>query len=49
MHTPEPEVARAIADIWHIESAKVVAAITRLTGDLGLAEDFAQEAVVAAL
>jgi len=43
------QVAKAIEAIWRIESAKVVAAVTRLTGDLGLAEDFAQDALVAAL
>lgn len=41
--------AKVIEAIWRIESAKVVAAVTRLTGDLGAAEDFAQDALVAAL
>ncbi|MFP4611700.1 MAG: RNA polymerase sigma factor [Thiohalophilus sp.] len=40
---------RAIESIWRIESARVVAAVARLTNDLGLAEDFAQDAMVAAL
>ncbi|MGM7667009.1 RNA polymerase sigma factor [Microbacterium sp. A93] len=35
--------------VWRIESAQIVAALTRVTGDLGLAEDAAQEAVSAAL
>ncbi|MGY1633994.1 RNA polymerase sigma factor [Geodermatophilus sp. SYSU D01186] len=35
--------------VWRIESAKLVAALTRVTGDVGLAEDLAQEALVAAL
>ncbi len=43
------EVAGAIAAIWHIESAKVVAHVARITRDLGLAEDCAQDALVAAL
>ena len=32
-----------------MESARVIAGLTRLTGDVGLAEDLAQEALVAAL
>ena len=43
------QVDKAIEAIWRIESAKLVAAVARLTGDLGLAEDFAQDALVAAL
>ena len=40
---------RAIEAVWRIESAKVIAALTRFTGDVGLAEDLAQDALVAAL
>ena len=40
---------RAIEAVWRIESAKVIAGLTRLTGDVGLAEDLAQDALVAAL
>jgi len=40
---------RAIEAVWRIESAKVIAALTRLTGDVGTAEDLAQDALVAAL
>ena len=43
------ETARTIAAIWRIESAKVVAHVARLTRDVGLAEDCAQDALVAAL
>ncbi len=43
------EVAGAIAAIWHSESAKVVAHVARITRDLGLAEDCAQDALLAAL
>ncbi|MEU7589255.1 DUF6596 domain-containing protein [Micromonospora sp. NPDC049230] len=35
--------------VWRVESARIVAALTRLTGDFGLAEDAAQEAVAEAL
>lgn len=45
----KPEVAGAIDAIWRIESARVVAAVARLTRDLGLAEDFAQDALLTAL
>ncbi|MGD9572808.1 MAG: RNA polymerase sigma factor [Thermoleophilia bacterium] len=40
---------RAIEAVWRIESARVVAALARMTGDVGLAEDLAQDALVAAL
>jgi RNA polymerase sigma factor (sigma-70 family) len=35
--------------VWRIESARIVAALTRFTSDFGLAEDAAQEAVAEAL
>ncbi|TKK91585.1 RNA polymerase subunit sigma-24 [Herbidospora galbida] len=35
--------------VWRTESARIVAALTRFTGDFGLAEDAAQEAVAEAL
>jgi RNA polymerase sigma factor (sigma-70 family) len=43
------EVARSIDAIWRIEGARVVATLARLTGDVGLAEDLAQDAVADAL
>jgi RNA polymerase sigma factor (sigma-70 family) len=39
----------AVTAIWHLESARLVAALTRMTHDLGLAEDLTQDALVAAL
>ena len=39
----------AIDAVWRIESARVIASLTRIVRDVGLAEDFAQEALVAAL
>ena len=39
----------AIEAVWRIESARVIAGLTRLTRDVGLAEDLAQEALLAAL
>ena len=44
-----PEAHRAIDAIWHIESSRLIAALVRVTGDVGLAEDFAQDALLAAL
>ncbi|MEU7787916.1 sigma-70 family RNA polymerase sigma factor [Amycolatopsis sp. NPDC049159] len=41
--------AAAVEAVWRIESARIVAALTRFTGDFGLAEDAAQEAVAEAL
>ena len=40
---------RTIDAIWRIESARVVAGLTRLVRDISLAEDLAQDALVAAL
>ncbi len=40
---------RTIEAVWRIESARVIAGLTRFTRDVGLAEDLAQEALVAAL
>jgi RNA polymerase sigma factor (sigma-70 family) len=40
---------RTIDAIWRIESARLIAGLTRLVRDIGLAEDLAQDALVAAL
>jgi RNA polymerase sigma factor (sigma-70 family) len=40
---------RAIKAVWRIESARLIAGLTRLVRDVGLAEDLAQDALVAAL
>ena len=42
-------ITRTVAAIWRIESAKVVAHAARITHDLSLAEDCAQDALLAAL
>ena len=39
----------AIDAVWRIESARLIAGLTRIVRDVGLAEDLAQEALVAAL
>ena len=43
------DVRRTIDGVWAIESAKVIARVARMVGDVGLAEDLAQDALVAAL
>ncbi len=40
---------RAIETVWRIESAKLIAGLARIVRDVGLAEDLAQDALVAAL
>src|SRR6266498_4854335 len=40
---------RAIEAVWRIESPKLIAGLTRIVRDVGLAEDLAQGALVAAL
>jgi RNA polymerase sigma factor (sigma-70 family) len=43
------EAHRAIDAIWRIEQAKLIAALTRFTRDIGQAEELAQEALLTAL
>ncbi|HEY9240953.1 MAG TPA: DUF6596 domain-containing protein, partial [Streptosporangiaceae bacterium] len=43
------DTQRAVEAVWRLESARIIAGLARLTGDLGLAEDLAQDALVAAL
>jgi RNA polymerase sigma factor (sigma-70 family) len=40
---------RAVEAVWRIESGRLVAGLARLTGDLGSAEDLAQDALLVAL
>jgi RNA polymerase sigma factor (sigma-70 family) len=40
---------RAIDAVWRIESARIIAGLTRIVRDVGLAEELAQDAFVAAL
>ena len=40
---------RAIEAVWRIESARVIAGLTRIVRDVGLAEELAQDALVRAL
>lgn len=43
------DTRRSIDAVWRIESARLTAGLARVTRDLGLAEDCAQDALVAAL
>jgi len=43
------ETGRAIEAVWRIESARLIAGLARICGDVGLAEDLAQDALVTAL
>ena len=43
------ETHRAIDAVWRIESPRLIAGLARIVGDVGLAEDLAQDALVAAL
>jgi len=44
-----PDIHRAIDAVWRIESARLIAGLTRIVREVGLAEDLAQGALVAAL
>jgi RNA polymerase sigma factor (sigma-70 family) len=43
------QVNRTVDAVWRMESARLVAGLTRMTRDVGLAEELAQDALVAAL
>ena len=47
--TAATEAHRAIEAIWRIESARLIAGLARVVGDIGTAEELAQDALVAAL
>ena len=47
--TAATEAHRAIEAIWRIESARLIARLARVVGDIGTAEELAQDALVAAL
>lgn len=43
------DVHKTIEAVWKIESTRLIAAIARVTGDVGIAEELAQDALVTAL
>jgi RNA polymerase sigma factor (sigma-70 family) len=44
-----PDIHRTIDAVWRIESARIIASLTRITRDVGVSEELAQDALVAAL
>src|SRR3989442_8362561 len=46
---PPNTAAEAIDAVWRIESARLIAGLARLVGDVGIAEDLARDALVIAL
>src|SRR2546429_5203004 len=44
-----PDAHRTIDAVWRIESARLIAGLARMVRDVGVAEDLAQDALVAAL
>jgi RNA polymerase sigma-70 factor, ECF subfamily len=45
----ERDIHRAIDAVWRIESAKIIATVARMVREVGLAEEIAQDALLAAL
>src|SRR6201985_423086 len=43
------QIQRTIEAVWRMESAKIMAKLTRMLRQIGLAEEFAQDALVSAL
>lgn len=48
MPTPS-DIERAVTTVWRMESAKIVAHIARITRDVGVAEELAQDTLLSAL
>lgn len=46
---PIPDIHRVVEAVWRIECARLIAGLARIVRDVGVAEDLAQGAVVAAL
>src|SRR3989440_12722799 len=49
MRVTGSETHRTIGAVWRIEQAKLIAGLARMVRDVGLAEELAQDALVAAL
>jgi RNA polymerase sigma factor (sigma-70 family) len=43
------DISRTLDSVWKLESARIIAALTRVVHDVGRAEELAQDALVAAL
>ncbi len=46
---PNAEIQQTVDAVWRMEAAKIVATLTRVVGDVGFAEELAQDALVDAL
>jgi RNA polymerase sigma factor (sigma-70 family) len=46
---PHSDVSQTVDAVWRMEAAKIIATLTRAVGDVGMAEDLAQEALLEAL
>jgi predicted RNA polymerase sigma factor len=46
---PGADVHKTIEAVWRIESAKIIGGLARVVRDVGVAEELAQDALVAAL
>src|SRR5688572_1911786 len=49
MNDSNARTIRTISAVWRIEQAKLIAGLARITRDVGMAEDLAHDALVAAL
>ncbi|HZP53551.1 RNA polymerase sigma factor, partial [Actinocrinis sp.] len=49
MNQTDERARRAVEAVWRIEAPRLIAGLARIVGDLALAEDLAQDALVAAL
>jgi predicted RNA polymerase sigma factor len=45
----DPTTHEAVEAVWRLESTRLIAGLVRMARDVGLAEDLAQDALVAAL
>ena len=43
------DVGRTVEAVWRLESGRIIGGLTRMVGDVALAEELAQDAMVAAL
>ena len=43
------DIRRTVDAVWRIEGARIIATLAKMTGDVGLAEDLAQDALADAL
>src|SRR5579859_7128464 len=46
---PQTDIHRTIDAVWRIEAPRLIAGLTRIVRDVGIAEELAQDALVAAL